>query len=148
MFSTCTVRLATKRLLIFTNNDNPHADAASKACHWGIFDTCQFHSPQVRTYQKAEDLKGLGIDIDLLNMAKPGQVFSSQFFGPIVSLEVRMCCLNSHISYQSPMLAQDTAGVFPDSAANFESLMNRVRAKTYRRRNLMKIPLTLYAFDN
>ena len=80
---------------------------------------------QAQAKQKAEDLRDVGIDIDLLHMTKPGQSFSAHFYGALVDLA-------------------DSSGAFPDSAASFESVMSRVRAKTHRKRALMRIPLRLH----
>eukprot|EP00049_Salpingoeca_infusionum_P001630 m.49748 g.49748 ORF g.49748 m.49748 type:complete len:663 (+) comp11118_c0_seq2:97-2085(+) len=65
LFASVRQRIETKRILLFTNNDNPHLtqDDARK---------------QAST--QARDLVDMGIDIDLLHMSKPGQSFDLKLF--------------------------------------------------------------------
>jgi len=65
MFSACTQKLATKRLYLFTHNDNPLPGN-------------QQHKRQAAA--KAEDLRQNGIDITLLSFSKPDTVFDGDIF--------------------------------------------------------------------
>lgn len=70
-------RTSSKRILLFTNTDDPHA-------------ACPDLKRQVET--KARDLAEIGITIDLLHMAKPGQRFDFKaFYANIVTfVDVRV----------------------------------------------------------
>ncbi|XP_071954852.1 X-ray repair cross-complementing protein 5-like [Antedon mediterranea] len=70
MFSQCTQKLGHKRILLFTNNDNPHADNVA-------------FQRQAKT--KANDLNSIGIEIDLMHLKLPGQNFDvSKFYQDII----------------------------------------------------------------
>ncbi|XP_022106423.1 X-ray repair cross-complementing protein 6-like [Acanthaster planci] len=70
MFSQSTQKIGHKRVLLFTNNDDPHAnDLAAQR--------------QAKT--KAKDLHEIGIDIELMHLAQPGKEFDySKFYQDIV----------------------------------------------------------------
>ncbi|XP_038067298.1 X-ray repair cross-complementing protein 5-like [Patiria miniata] len=70
MFSQSTQKIGHKRVLLFTNNDDPHAnDLAAQR--------------QAKT--KAKDLHEIGIDIELMHLAQPGKDFDhSKFYQDIV----------------------------------------------------------------
>ncbi|KAM9831924.1 X-ray repair cross-complementing protein 6 [Neosynchiropus ocellatus] len=70
LYSDIKLRLAQKRLLIFTCRDQPHGDDTAK-------------DRQART--KAGDLKETGVVIDLLHLTKPGGFDVSLFFRDIIS---------------------------------------------------------------
>ena len=60
-----THRLGYKRVMLFTNNDNPHSDNAAL---------------QRQAKTKAGDLHETGIDLELMHMQKPGEVFDASVF--------------------------------------------------------------------
>ncbi|KAI8489562.1 X-ray repair cross-complementing protein 6 [Branchiostoma belcheri] len=95
MFSTCTQKLGHKRLLLFTNNDDPHAGNINL---------------QRQAKTKAKDLEGLGINTELLHMNKPGgEPFDiTKFYQDIIVIteDEDVTCL-------------------PDPAAKFEELLER-----------------------
>lgn len=71
VFSACAQRTSSKRIMLFTNTDDPHAgDAGLK----------------LQTQTKARDLSEIGISIDLLHLAKAGQRFDlNAFYADIIS---------------------------------------------------------------
>ncbi|XP_078388137.1 X-ray repair cross-complementing protein 6 [Cetorhinus maximus] len=71
LFSDVRLKLSHKRIMLFTNNDNPHAKDSSKA-------------RMART--KASDLRDTGIILDLLHLKKPGGFDTSLFYCDIVSV--------------------------------------------------------------
>ncbi|XP_051899380.1 X-ray repair cross-complementing protein 6 [Pristis pectinata] len=71
LFSDIRLKLSHKRIMLFTNNDNPHANDSSKA-------------RMART--KANDLRETGIILDLMHLWKSGGFDISLFYRDIVSL--------------------------------------------------------------
>ncbi|XP_060705226.1 X-ray repair cross-complementing protein 6 [Hemiscyllium ocellatum] len=71
LFSDVRLKLSHKRIMLFTNNDNPHAKDSSKA-------------RMART--KASDLRETGIILDLMHLRKPGGFDTSLFYRDIVSV--------------------------------------------------------------
>ncbi|XP_043535795.1 X-ray repair cross-complementing protein 6 isoform X2 [Chiloscyllium plagiosum] len=71
LFSDVHLKLSHKRIMLFTNNDNPHAKDSSKA-------------RMART--KASDLRETGIILDLMHLRKPGGFDTSLFYRDIVSV--------------------------------------------------------------
>ncbi|XP_078061435.1 X-ray repair cross-complementing protein 6-like isoform X1 [Mustelus asterias] len=71
LFSDVTLKLSHKRIMLFTNNDNPHAKDSSKAR---------------LTRTKANDLRETGIILDLMHLKKPGGFDMSLFYCDIVSV--------------------------------------------------------------
>lgn len=66
MFSNSSQKVSSKRVMLFTNNDNPHAGS-------------QQLQRQART--KASDLSETGIDLELMHLQKPGESFDvSKFY--------------------------------------------------------------------
>nr|XP_006811758.1 PREDICTED: X-ray repair cross-complementing protein 6-like [Saccoglossus kowalevskii] len=65
MFSSSTQKIGHKRVLLFTNNDDPHADNIPL---------------QRQAKTKAKDLHELGIDLDLMHMQSPGKPFDIKKF--------------------------------------------------------------------
>ncbi|XP_067655982.1 X-ray repair cross-complementing protein 6-like [Haliotis asinina] len=66
MFSNCAQKINYKRVMLFTNNDDPHAGNAQ-------------YQRQAKT--KASDLHETGIDLELMHMQKPGERFDvSKFY--------------------------------------------------------------------
>lgn len=111
LFSNAREKTLSKRVMIFTNNDSPHADNAVA---------------QRQAVTKAGDLRDVNIDIDLLHMCEPRQVFDlSRFYKDVISV--------------------DPGGdsVLPQSATGFDTLLTRVRTKVHKKRALMKIPFTI-----
>ncbi|XP_041034016.1 X-ray repair cross-complementing protein 6 [Carcharodon carcharias] len=71
LFSDVRLKLSHKRIMLFTNNDNPHAKDSSRA-------------RMART--KASDLRETGIILDLMHLKKPGGFDTSLFYCDIVSV--------------------------------------------------------------
>lgn len=65
IFSSCTLRLGEKKVILFTNNDDPHSGNQ------------QF---QRHAKEKAKDLKDLGIVIELVNLKMEGSTFDVATF--------------------------------------------------------------------
>ncbi|KGL84030.1 X-ray repair cross-complementing protein 5, partial [Tinamus guttatus] len=70
LFSDVRVRMSHKRILLFTNKDNPHANDSAK-------------SKLART--RAGDLRDTGIILDLLHLKKPGGFDISLFYRDIIN---------------------------------------------------------------
>ncbi|NWJ11539.1 XRCC6 protein, partial [Crypturellus undulatus] len=71
LFSDVRVRMSHKRILLFTNEDDPHANDSAK-------------SKLART--RAGDLRDTGIILDLLHLKKPGGFDISLFYRDIINL--------------------------------------------------------------
>lgn len=65
MFSKCTQTLNMRRVMLFTNNDDPHAGNTAR---------------QVQARTKASDLYNTGIDLELIHLVRPGQTFDVNKF--------------------------------------------------------------------
>ncbi|XP_074659916.1 X-ray repair cross-complementing protein 5-like [Tubulanus polymorphus] len=65
LFSNCSHKLGYKRVMLFTNNDNPHSEN---------------NSLRNQAIRKAKDLYETGIQLDLMHMQKPGQTFDVTAF--------------------------------------------------------------------
>ncbi|XP_015716581.1 X-ray repair cross-complementing protein 6 isoform X1 [Coturnix japonica] len=70
LFSDVRVRLSHKRIMLFTNEDNPHANDSAKA-------------KLART--RAGDLRDTGIILDLMHLKKPGGFDISLFYRDIIN---------------------------------------------------------------
>ncbi|NXA39503.1 XRCC6 protein, partial [Eudromia elegans] len=71
LFSDVRVRMSHKRILLFTNTDDPHANDSAK-------------SKLART--RAGDLRDTGIILDLLQLKKPGGFDISLFYRDIINI--------------------------------------------------------------
>jgi len=72
MFANSTIKLSQKRVLLFTNTDDPHADNREN---------------KKRALKKAKDLSDLGIYVDLMHLKQPGRGFDVlKFYRDIVTL--------------------------------------------------------------
>lgn len=71
LFSDVRVRLSHKRIMLFTNEDNPHANDSAKA-------------KLART--RAGDLRDTGIILDLMHLKKPGGFDISLFYRDIINV--------------------------------------------------------------
>ncbi|KAK2117046.1 X-ray repair cross-complementing protein 6 [Saguinus oedipus] len=71
LFSDVQFKMSHKRIMLFTNEDNPHGNDSAKAS-WA------------RT--KASDLRDTGIFLDLMHLKKPGGFDISLFYRDIISI--------------------------------------------------------------
>ncbi|NXB32647.1 XRCC6 protein, partial [Eulacestoma nigropectus] len=71
LFSDVQVRLSHKRIMLFTNEDDPHANDSTKA-------------KLART--RAGDLRDTGIILDLMHLKKPGGFDISLFYRDIINV--------------------------------------------------------------
>ncbi|OCT85332.1 hypothetical protein XELAEV_18023498mg [Xenopus laevis] len=111
LFSNVKVKMSHKRIMLFTNEDNPHANDPAKA-------------KQARA--KAEDLKDMGIFLDLMHLEKPGGFDISLFYRDIVNT------------------AEDEDLVVQFKASEkLDDLLKKVRAKEARKRALSRLNLKL-----
>lgn len=73
MFSKSSQSLNNKRVMLFTNNDNPHAGNPNL---------------QLQAKTKASDLKNNGIDLELIHLVHPGQTFDvTKFYKELLFFE-------------------------------------------------------------
>ena len=91
MFASCSVKLASRRILLFTNNDHPHS--TDVALQVSAEDGCLGSLTlllQRQAQTKARDLRSIGVSIDLLPLPKPGQHFdTTRFYSDIVEVRKR-----------------------------------------------------------
>ncbi|XP_003783203.1 X-ray repair cross-complementing protein 6 [Otolemur garnettii] len=71
LFSDVQFKMSHKRIMLFTNDDNPHGDDSAKAS---------------RARTKAGDLRETGIFLDLMHLKKPGGYDISLFYRDIISI--------------------------------------------------------------
>lgn len=71
LFSDVQVKMSHKRIMLFTNNDDPHGDDSAKGS---------------RARTKASDLRDTGIFIDLMHLKKRGGFDISLFYRDIISV--------------------------------------------------------------
>ncbi|XP_053440777.1 X-ray repair cross-complementing protein 6 isoform X2 [Nycticebus coucang] len=71
LFSDVQFKMSHKRIMLFTNDDNPHGDDSAKAS---------------RARTKAGDLRDTGIFLDLMHLKKPGGFDISLFYRDIISI--------------------------------------------------------------
>lgn len=77
MFSKSSQKVGHKRIMLFTNNDNPHADNPSL---------------QRQAKTKSRDLSEIGIEIDLMHMQPPNHAFdASLFYQDVIQLDEDEC---------------------------------------------------------
>lgn len=109
LFSNVREKTASKRVMIFTNNDSPHEDNGPM---------------RQAAITKAGDLRDVGIDVDLVHLCAPGQLFSvNKFFDQVISV--------------------DETRDYTASSSGLDSLMKVVRSKAHKKRALMRIPFTI-----
>ncbi|XP_058872048.1 X-ray repair cross-complementing protein 5 isoform X1 [Acipenser ruthenus] len=72
LFSDVKTRLSHKRVMLFTNQDNPHAEDSGKAR---------------LARSKASDLRDTGVVLDLMNLPKPGGFDVSLFYRDIITVD-------------------------------------------------------------
>ncbi|XP_068955523.1 X-ray repair cross-complementing protein 6 isoform X2 [Petaurus breviceps papuanus] len=70
LFSAVRLKMSHKRIMLFTNDDNPHGKDSAKAS---------------RAKTKASDLRDTGIFLDLMNLKKPGGFDVSLFYRDIIT---------------------------------------------------------------
>uniref|UniRef100_A0A6I8RM45 DNA helicase n=1 Tax=Xenopus tropicalis TaxID=8364 RepID=A0A6I8RM45_XENTR len=111
LFSNVKVKMSHKRIMLFTNEDNPHANDQAKA-------------KQARA--KAEDLREMGIFLDLMHLEKPEGFDISLFYRDIVNT------------------AEDQdLGVQFKASEKLDDLLKKVRAKEAKKRALARLTLKL-----
>jgi len=102
MFANSSMNLGFKRIILFTNNDDPHGA-----------------NPQLNrlAMTKANDLRETGIDLELIHLQNEGQIFDlTKFYRDILYSD------------------DDEINQMPDPAERMEELLERVRAKEYKKR--------------
>lgn len=77
MFAKSSQKIGHKRVMLFTNNDSPHADDSAL---------------QRQAKTKSRDLAEIGIEIDLMHIQPPGRAFdSSIFYQDVIQLDDDEC---------------------------------------------------------
>lgn len=114
MFSNSALKVGSKRVLIFTNQDDPYEGDVSK------------HRQAIL---KAKDLHQLLVEVEVLPLGKKsGEKFDfSKFYKDIVQVA----------DEDSDSLA------FGNASQSLSSLLDKMRRKTFKKRALMKIPFIL-----
>ncbi|KAM4720787.1 X-ray repair cross-complementing protein 6 isoform 1-T2 [Rhinophrynus dorsalis] len=111
LFSHVKVKMSHKRIMLFTNEDNPHANDSAKAT-------------QARL--KANDLREMGIFLDLMHLKKAGGFDMSLFYCDIVNIA-----------------EDEDLGVQFEASEKLDDLMRKVRAKEMKKRALSRFVLKL-----
>jgi ATP-dependent DNA helicase 2 subunit 1 len=107
IFGNCSVKVGTKRVFLFTNNDNPNQDSPAL---------------QAQAKQRAQDLRQLGIQIELFPLNRANQPFlGSKFYYNIVE------------AGEEGDLDQ------LDGTSKLQELLDRARAKEYKKRSQGRI---------
>ncbi|CAM9649276.1 X-ray repair cross-complementing protein 6 [Lampetra fluviatilis] len=113
LFSASKDRLSHRRVLLLTNQDEPHADNAERA-------------KLART--KAADLRGIGVTLEVLPLGKAGGFRMDAFYRDIVSEEEG---------------GGGDPGASRDPACRLGELLQVVRTKDYPKRAMARLPLKL-----
>ncbi|XP_066563314.1 X-ray repair cross-complementing protein 6 isoform X1 [Amia ocellicauda] len=115
LFSDVKLRLSHKRVMIFTNQDQPHGGDA--------------HRDRL-AHTKARDLKDTGVVVDLMHLQKPGGFDMSLFFCDI-------------ITPPEGEEAGQEMGLQLEASGKLEDLQRRVRAKELKKRAQSRMTLSL-----
>lgn len=108
---------ADKRILLFTNNDDPfgNIDGGAKA------------DMRRTTIQRAKDAQDLGISIELFPLNRPGEEFNAAiFYADMLGLE-----------------KEEVSQFIPVAVEKFEDLKNQLRKRMYKKRTVRKITLVV-----
>eukprot|EP00850_Spirogloea_muscicola_P014492 SM000104S09362 [mRNA] locus=s104:402057:407985:+ [translate_table: standard] len=108
----------TKRIMLFTNNDDP----------FGELDEAVKRDMVRTTVQRAKDAQDLGIQLELLPMSRPGEKF------------------NVNIFYAQAIegLAQDDPSSFLVTASSrFEDLVSQLKKRVFKKRMVRRLALTI-----
>ncbi|XP_065209392.1 X-ray repair cross-complementing protein 6 [Planococcus citri] len=108
LINKCTAKVKTKQIVLMTCNDDPHKNSSSK---------------QHQARKKAEDLDGLGIQLDILP-------FGDSFNGDVFYKEILKIVNGEDIT-------------LPDGRQKVEELLARTYRKDYKKRSLSKTQLCL-----
>lgn len=106
-----------KRILLFTNNDDPfgNIDGGAKA------------DMRRTTIQRAKDAQDLGISIELFPLNRPGEEFNvAIFYADMLGLE-----------------KEEVSQFIPVAVEKFEDLKNQLRKRMYKKRTVRKITLVV-----
>ncbi|KAG0005266.1 X-ray repair cross-complementing protein 6 [Modicella reniformis] len=115
MFGTSAQRVGSKRLFLFTNEDDPHAEDISLRS-----------ASKVR----AKDLQEFGIKIELFDIDKPGEEFNRRTFYKDILID--------------GIDDDDEEGVpSENTSAKLDELLQRVQRKEVKKRSMFNIPLKL-----
>eukprot|EP00850_Spirogloea_muscicola_P014919 SM000110S18926 [mRNA] locus=s110:292351:298253:+ [translate_table: standard] len=108
----------TKRIMLFTNNDDP----------FGELDEAVKRDMVRTTVQRAKDAQDLGIQLELLPLSRPGEEF------------------NVNIFYAQAIegLAQDDPSSFLVTASSrFEDLVSQLKKRVFKKRMVRRLALTI-----
>lgn len=110
MFSNSSQKLGYKRVMIFTNDDNPHGSATKAQL-------------KRQAAAKAEDLHQNGIALELMHINKPDHQFEvNTFYKDILFPD------------------EDENVIMPNPSEKFEELLTRVRSKDHKKRAMGRVP--------
>ncbi|KAK2146027.1 hypothetical protein LSH36_639g02004 [Paralvinella palmiformis] len=117
MFSNCTQKLGFKRVLLFTNNDEPHKHSSHL---------------QRQAAAKVEDLHQNGINIELMHINQNDHDFDvNVFYKDLLFTD----------DYDDD--DDDDRAIIPDPSEKFEELLTRVRSKDHKKRALSRVHFSL-----
>ncbi|ORZ22807.1 SPOC like C-terminal domain-containing protein [Lobosporangium transversale] len=113
LFGSSAQRIGSKRLFLFTNEDDPHSGDISLRS-----------ASKVR----ANDLQQFGIKIELFDIDKPGEKFNRKTFYKDILIDV---------------MDDDEEGTTDDVSTKLSELLQRVQRKEVKKRAYFNIPLKL-----
>ncbi|KAI1319829.1 X-ray repair cross-complementing protein 6 [Mortierella claussenii] len=113
LFSSNAQRVGSKRMFLFTNEDDPHSEDISLRS-----------ASKVR----AKDLQQFGLKIELFDIDKPGEKFNRKNFYKDILIEG---------------VDDDDAAPTEDTSSKLSELLQRVQRKEVKKRALFNIPLKL-----
>jgi ATP-dependent DNA helicase 2 subunit 1 len=130
MFANSPQKIGYKRVMLFTDNDDPHSDSVTL-------------QRQART--KAKDLFENGIELELMHLKPSGGTFDvSKFYEDIIVIPDDECLPNPSDKFDELLSRHDIlADYFSKSMQKSSVCFPRVRSKDHKKRSLMSVPFIL-----
>ncbi|GBG74920.1 hypothetical protein CBR_g19434 [Chara braunii] len=119
LLQSLSMKKAVKRVLLFTNDDDPFGGVGSAAVA---------SDKTKMTVQRANDMQGLGISIELFPMNRPGEEFNvGLFYRDMVKVDDE----------------DEKSGYMVVATQRFEDLLYQVKKKTYSKRVLRQLKFNI-----
>lgn len=111
------VKNSAKRILLFTNNDDPFGDA----------DAALKNDMRRMTIQRARDAQDLGISIDILPFSRPGEEFSVSIF----------------YAHMIEMDEEERTNFFAIAKERLDAMDNQIQKRIFKKRAVRRLTLTI-----